>query len=127
MTADRQPGKPADGPRPPAGGSGQPQRDPGLQPERTRLAWRRTALALTVIMILTVRLALTADPPPGDALGALVAGVAVLGWGATLAVCWRRATGAGPARTDGRSLPLVALATAGYALLGTVLATRGLW
>ncbi|MGN9765884.1 DUF202 domain-containing protein [Micromonospora sp. SD12] len=106
-------------------GRDRPARDPGLQPERTRLAWRRTALALTVIMVLTVRLALT-GPPAGGAFGALVAGAAVLGWGAALTVCWRRATGTGPAPGYGRSLPLIALATAGFALLGTLLAARGL-
>ncbi|PZF98355.1 DUF202 domain-containing protein [Micromonospora deserti] len=97
-------------------------RDPGLQPERTRLAWRRTALALTVIMVLTVRLAVT-----GDAVGAVLAGVAVLGWGAALAVCWRRASGTRPIASGGRSLPLVALATAGFAALGALLVVRGLW
>ncbi|MFD0819662.1 DUF202 domain-containing protein, partial [Micromonospora zhanjiangensis] len=32
--------------------------DPGLARQRTRLAWRRTVLGFTVVVVLTVRLAL---------------------------------------------------------------------
>lgn len=114
-----EPGAP---PPPEADGSGSAGADPGLQPERTRLAWRRTALALTVVTVLLVRLALDGGPA-----GALTAAGALLVWGAAVSVCWRRATGTGPAPTGGRSLPLAALAATGYALLGVLLVLRTLW
>lgn len=79
-------------------------------------------LALTVVTALAVRLGST-----GGTAGALAAGVAVLVWGALLALCWPRGTGTGPARTGGRTLPLVALGTVTLAALGVLLALRGLW
>ncbi|MEU7797803.1 DUF202 domain-containing protein [Micromonospora arborensis] len=97
-------------------------RDPGLQPERTRLAWRRTLLTVTVVAALAVRLASTGGTP-----GALIAGLTVLVWGALLVLCWPRGTGTGPARTGGRTLPLVAVGTVVLALLGVLLVLRGLW
>ncbi|MER7268616.1 DUF202 domain-containing protein [Micromonospora carbonacea] len=98
-----------------------PAGDPGLQPERTRLAWRRSLLALTAVTVLTVRLALT-----GDATGAVLAGAAVAGWAAALALCWGRAVGAGPVRVTSRTMPALALAAAWQATLGVLLVLRGL-
>ncbi|MFG1868588.1 DUF202 domain-containing protein [Micromonospora arborensis] len=97
-------------------------RDPGLQPERTRLAWRRTLLTVTVVAALAVRLASTLGTT-----GALIAGLIVGVWGALLVLCWPRGTGTGPAHTGGRTLPLVAVGTVVLALLGVLLVLRGLW
>ncbi|PZG22858.1 hypothetical protein C1I95_04500 [Micromonospora craterilacus] len=101
-------------------GAGAPARDPGLQPERTRLAWRRTALTVTVVAMLTVRLALA-----GGRAGAALAVLAVLGWGVTVTLCWRRATGSGVPGTGGRTLALVSLCAIGFALIGILLVLRG--
>ncbi|WP_330267985.1 DUF202 domain-containing protein [Streptomyces griseorubiginosus] len=47
-------------------------RDPGLQPERTRLAWRRTTLSGTVAAVLAVKTVLHGGPSPaGLVAGAL--------------------------------------------------------
>ncbi|MFD4373019.1 DUF202 domain-containing protein [Streptomyces sp. NPDC058486] len=77
-------GSPGHGPEP-AGAD--EARDPGLQPERTRLAWRRTTLSCTVVAVLGIKLAFM-----DDATAAGVTGLALsaLLWIAFLAVAHRR-------------------------------------
>lgn len=52
-------------------------RDPGLQPERTALAWQRTALSAAVVSLLLVRAGVTGDAPLEIAAGILTAVVVV--------------------------------------------------
>ncbi|MEU9703813.1 DUF202 domain-containing protein [Streptomyces sp. NPDC047981] len=90
-------------------GAAAPVRDPGLQPERTRLAWRRTTLTCTIVAVLAAKSAIrdeiTAPGVAGAALTALV-------WVAFLAVAHRRIHALDTARPVPLSLRGALLATA---------------
>ncbi|WP_326591917.1 DUF202 domain-containing protein [Streptomyces sp. NBC_01294] len=62
-------------------------RDAGLQPERTRLAWRRTTLASSVVAVLALRQALRGFGAPVEVAGA--ASIALI-WLVFLWVAHRR-------------------------------------
>lgn len=61
--------------------------DPGLQPQRTALAWSRTAIALFVVAVLSIRGGVERD----DRLGSLVGIVLLLAAAGGLSCAhWRR-------------------------------------
>ncbi|MFF7364493.1 DUF202 domain-containing protein [Streptomyces sp. NPDC008125] len=80
----------------PEPGSG-PARDPGLQPERTRLAWRRTTLSATVAAVLAGKQALHG----GATLAATTAlALSAAAWIGFLRVAHRRVRETGTARPE---------------------------
>lgn len=87
-------------------------RDPGLQPERTRLAWRRTTLACAVAASLAARQALHNGTGPVSVLCAVFAALA---WLAFLAVAARRIRAMTAPRPPALS-PRAAAAAAGCTL-----------
>jgi len=100
--------------------------DRGLQPERTLLAWRRTALSLAVGSVVGARLALPVIGAPAVMVGLLGAAVALAAYTAA-SLRYRRSHHALVAGESlpGGGVPLAALAAVaaliGMAALGYVL------
>ncbi|MEW2495689.1 DUF202 domain-containing protein [Streptomyces nodosus] len=100
-----------------------PPRDPGLQPERTRLAWRRTTLSNTVAAVLAARAALRT----GTAAGLAVVSLCCLLWLGFLALAHLRirlltAADAGPPpRLAPRHAAAATLCTVALAVCAAVL------
>jgi hypothetical protein len=89
----------------------------GLSAQRTRLAWRRTAMSGAVVTLLAARPAAGDDAGPVDLV---VAAIAMAGWLALVAVAYRRRRGlnARPPLPGHRTLLLYALLTVGFGVLG---------
>ncbi|WP_019066046.1 DUF202 domain-containing protein [Streptomyces hokutonensis] len=66
-----------------------PNRDPGLQPERTRLAWRRTTLSSTVAAVLAAKAALHGGVTPE---GVIICALCCALWLAFLTLAHHRIT-----------------------------------
>ncbi|MDX3578204.1 MULTISPECIES: DUF202 domain-containing protein [unclassified Streptomyces] len=99
-----------------------PERDPGLQPERTRLAWRRTTLASTVSAVLAVKAALHGGP---SASGILAGALCCALWLAFLLLAHRRihalAVSSSPAALTARHAAAAAACAVATAVCAVVL------
>jgi uncharacterized membrane protein YidH (DUF202 family) len=104
--------------------------DRGLQPERTDLAWRRTAIAFFVNAALVARLA--GHTRADAAVYALAAGLALVGWITLDHTRWLYSTRAAdlvgrlPAARPG-ALRMLQLATASAAVASLALTLTSLW
>ena len=89
-------------------------RDPGAQPERTRLSWRRTVLAAAVLLLLVVRLLVADGLTP---LSAVLLACAALAWLGFLVGAQRRIVTLAAARPSSMRAPWPALAVAAAVVL----------
>jgi hypothetical protein len=87
----------------------------GLAAERTRLAWRRTALGGTAVALLAARLAVTTTA--GAVTVALFA-VVMAGWLGLLLAAFRRLRDMRPGRPPSGRVVGVAVLAVGFAALG---------
>ncbi|WP_330176591.1 DUF202 domain-containing protein [Streptomyces sp. NBC_01498] len=90
-------------------------RDPGLQPERTRLAWRRTTLTYTVVAVLAGRQVVRGGVTATGVVAAVLSGLV---WLAFLWVAHRRIGALGASRPG--PLGVRAGAAAALCVLGLV-------
>ncbi|MEV5959310.1 DUF202 domain-containing protein [Streptomyces sp. NPDC051987] len=100
----------------------EPPRDPGLQPERTRLAWRRTTLSATVAAVLAAKTTLHGGT---SAVGVLACAACCALWLGFLLVAHLRiralAVTGRPVTLTPRSATWAVLCTVGIALCAAAL------
>ncbi|MER7488212.1 DUF202 domain-containing protein [Streptomyces sp. NPDC126497] len=101
------------------------ERDPGLQPERTRLAWRRTTLSATVAAVLAVRTALAGGV---SGAGVVACALCCACWLGFLRIAHRRIRGLAATSAPGALVPpyaavavvcAVTMAVCGAVLVGS--------
>ncbi|MEV5596790.1 DUF202 domain-containing protein [Streptomyces sp. NPDC052496] len=103
-------------------GQPRPARDPGLQPERTRLAWRRTTLSCTLVAILAGR-QVVQHRAPGP-VTVLAAALVLLVWIAFVAAAqlrMRAMCGSRPPALSARTALVLAGCACALAVLGAAI------
>lgn len=103
------------------GEGGDQDRDPGLQPERTRLAWRRTTLSATVVALLAGRQALHSGASPAALVAVALTAVAWLGLLAVAHLRVRRLDVARPDPLAPRGALTAALCTVAFAVFAVAM------
>lgn len=115
------PGGPAEGGGRGGSGGAAGRRDPGLQPERTRLAWRRTTLSGTVAAVLAVRATLRGGATAGSVVVCAVCCLLWLGFLLLAQFRIRRLDRATPPALTPRLAAAAVLATAALAVCAAAL------
>ena len=96
------------------------RRDRGAQPERTRLAWRRTTLTFAAVVLLAARALVGSDGVP--ARRAVSLALLALTWSCFLAVAHRRIAALARDRSPGAAPGPVFAAAAAVGLAAVLLA-----
>ena len=97
--------------------------DRGLAPERTALAWTRSALALAVIAVLAVRRGAEGDLPDlAYPAGVVLFGAAIAVWMYGASIYQRRSAGTGDPASRAVAFRIMSAGTVAIAAVAVVLA-----